>query len=320
MVERIEVVAAAILDGSGRVLISRRPQHVHQGGKLEFPGGKRELPESTEQTLARELEEELGIRPTASQPLIRLDYDYPDKSIRLIVYRVHGFVGEPQGREGQEVAWLDILSLNSGDFPAANGPIINALKLPESLLVTPDIPWTGDGASVPLEALSELIEKRQPQIALLRQPRWPEAIYRRIAAVLSERQAINWQWKSSALMGGALPQNVGLHLSARELWDYAERPAELSDQQWFSASVHNLSELARAEEVGVDFVVLGSVLETPTHPSEPGLGWERAQALIEKAHVPVYLIGGLGLEDMARAHRAGAQGIAGIRCFSQAAC
>ena len=69
---RVHVVAAAIFDDQGRVLISQRPAHVHQGGLWEFPGGKLEPGETTANALRRELHEELGITVQAARPLIRV--------------------------------------------------------------------------------------------------------------------------------------------------------------------------------------------------------------------------------------------------------
>src|SRR5690606_19510077 len=70
--DMLQVVAAVIRDTAGRILIARRPEHVHQGGLWEFPGGKVEPGESPGQALRRELEEELGIVPTQSRRLIRI--------------------------------------------------------------------------------------------------------------------------------------------------------------------------------------------------------------------------------------------------------
>jgi adenine-specific DNA glycosylase len=69
---RIHVAAAAIVDDQHRVLLSKRPVHVHQGGLWEFPGGKLEEGETLEEGLRRELQEELGITPMQARPLIRM--------------------------------------------------------------------------------------------------------------------------------------------------------------------------------------------------------------------------------------------------------
>lgn len=126
-------VAAAAVYRNGQILLSRRPDHLHQGGKWEFPGGKVESDESVEQALSRELREELGISPTEFRPLIRVHHQYPDLSVLLDVWHVHAFEGEPTGLEGQVVDWFDPSALASLEFPEANLPIVKAAVLPAIL-------------------------------------------------------------------------------------------------------------------------------------------------------------------------------------------
>ena len=110
----IEVVAAVIRDPQGRILITRRPLHVHQGGLWEFPGGKREPSETAWQTLSRELKEEVDIDVLDASPLIKIDHDYGDKHVVLDVWNVSAFQGEAWGREGQECRWLDAKWISVG--------------------------------------------------------------------------------------------------------------------------------------------------------------------------------------------------------------
>jgi len=126
----LHVVAAAVFSEDGRVLITRRHEHAHQGGLWEFPGGKVEAGETTREALARELHEEIGIEVRQARPLIRVRHDYPDKSVLLDVWRVDAFVGKKPccgstGREGQPIKWVEPEQLSEYDFPAANLPIIN---------------------------------------------------------------------------------------------------------------------------------------------------------------------------------------------------
>src|SRR5579871_1876950 len=92
-------VVAAILERNGRILIGRRRPEQSHPLKWEFPGGKVEPGETPEQALARELEEELGIRGAAGPEIMRYRYTYPGKDpIQLIFFRVISFEGEPQNR------------------------------------------------------------------------------------------------------------------------------------------------------------------------------------------------------------------------------
>ncbi|CAG0906221.1 unnamed protein product, partial [Cyprideis torosa] len=129
-------VAAAAICSDDDILLSRRPDHAHQGGKWEFPGGKVEAGESVTDALIRELNEELGIIPTRFRPLIRVHHQYPDLSVLLDVWLVDHIEGEPVGCEGQEVEWVSRSRLRNLEFPQANFPIIQAVLLPPYL---PDI-------------------------------------------------------------------------------------------------------------------------------------------------------------------------------------
>ena len=123
----VHVAVGVILDGSGRVLLSRRAADSHQGGLWEFPGGKVEPGETLVVALARELQEELGIRVRRSSPLLEVRHDYGDKQVLLDVHVVWEFAGRAQGREGQPLAWVAGDELGQYSFPAANVPIVEAV-------------------------------------------------------------------------------------------------------------------------------------------------------------------------------------------------
>ena len=130
----IHVVAAVIHHNkdSDLILISKRPQHVHQGGLWEFPGGKVDASETPHQALQRELKEELDIEITHAQPLMQLHHDYTDKHIFLDVWTVLAFEGQGVGMEGQECRWVSLQDLLSPttqyQFPQANRPVLAKLQ------------------------------------------------------------------------------------------------------------------------------------------------------------------------------------------------
>jgi 8-oxo-dGTP diphosphatase len=80
-----------------------------------------------------------------------------------------------------------------------------------------------------------------------------------------------------------------------------------------AASCHTVEDLIRAQALGCDFVVLGPVLPTASHPGAPGIGWDAFAALRERVSLPIYAIGGLDPGDIGIARRHGGQGIAAIR-------
>jgi 8-oxo-dGTP diphosphatase len=101
----------------------------------------------------------------------------------------------------------------------------------------------------------------------------------------------------------------GVHLTSERLMGLAKRP----ELPLVGASCHDEWQLARAAQLGLDFVVLGPVCETATHPGSTMLGWQRFSQLTADYPLPVFAIGGLRKNDLEIAWRAGAHGIAAIR-------
>ncbi|HYN76881.1 MAG TPA: Nudix family hydrolase [Lamprocystis sp. (in: g-proteobacteria)] len=307
--QQIHVMAGAIQDDQGRVLVTRRPDHVHQGGLWEFPGGKLEPGESPQQGLARELDEELGISVHTSQPLIRVYHDYGDRHILLDVHRVTAYVGIPQGREGQPLAWLAPDAMDPAQFPAADRPIITALRLPQHLLIT------GPDPRDPKTFLARLGRALQNGIRLvqLRAHALDDAAYRdlaeRVYQVCAQAGARLLLNRDPAAVA-ACPRH-GLHLSSRLLSALNQRPGHVGEL--VGASCHNAAELARAASLGLDYAVLSPVKPTATHPDLPPLGWTRFSDLVDPVPFPVFALGGLAPADLSAAINYGAQGIAAIR-------
>ena len=125
----LHVVAAAIFNKQGDLLIAQRPLDKHMGGLWEFPGGKVEAGEAVTDALRRELDEELGIQPLSWEPLISIEHAYPEKTVLLDVWIVRDFHGEAHGREGQTVRWVTPNMLDQFEFPEANHGIIEALNI-----------------------------------------------------------------------------------------------------------------------------------------------------------------------------------------------
>ena len=134
--DTVHVAAAVIRDREGRVLLSRRHDHLHQGGLWEFPGGKLEPGETVEVALRREIREELDLTLLTYRPLIQVRHHYPDKSVLLDVHLVTAFEGEARGMEGQPLVWAAPQELAEYPMPAADRPIVMALNLPDRYLVT----------------------------------------------------------------------------------------------------------------------------------------------------------------------------------------
>ena len=305
------VAIGVIVAADGRVLIDQRPPEVIGGGLWEFPGGKVEAGESPETALSRELFEEVGITPTAAEPLIMLPP--VDDGPRLHIWRVTAWDGEITSREGQPLRWVTAGELPDYPMPAANAAVITSLRLPDELAISPE---PGAELETFLEGLAAtaaatgLVQLRAPGLDQAAYAVLAEAAVARVAAV-GGRLLLNAEPELAREVGAA-----GVHLNSRRLARMEERPANL---EWVGASCHSAADLARAEEVGADFALLSPVAPTASHPGAEPLGWAGFQRLVAGARLPVYALGGVGPGDRAAAVAAGARGVAGIRAFWQGA-
>jgi 8-oxo-dGTP diphosphatase len=294
----IEVAAGILVDPRGRVLLMQRLPGKHLAGLWEFPGGKVEHGETIAQALVRELDEELGVEVLASASLISIPWHYPEKSVRLHALRVIAWNGEPRAREGHLLRWVAARDMDATGMPAADAPILAALRLPPyyAIAATLDHPLGGDA----------LLQLRMPGAAQEDVRRMAEHA---IAAVPSARESllVNQDIELARELG------IGVHLKAAQLRELRERP--LPHDAWVGASCHDAEELELAARLGADFATLSPVCATASHADTAPLGWDRFARLVADARLPVYALGGMGPGDLNRARTAGAQGVAGIRAF-----
>lgn len=124
----IHVVAGALFDEQGRVLIAQRPPGKHMAGGWEFPGGKLEADEQPLAGLKRELQEELGIEVLDATPLIAYEHGYTDRRVLLDLWVVSQFTGQPRSVEGQPLQWVAIDELETVGLLEADRPMIPALR------------------------------------------------------------------------------------------------------------------------------------------------------------------------------------------------
>jgi len=120
-------VAAAVLARRGRFLVTRRDPAKHLGGLWEFPGGKREPGESIERCLARELDEELGMRIAVGPRLALVPWAYPDRRVLLHFFRCSAAGGRVSPREGQPHRWVTPSELAALPMPPADATLVASL-------------------------------------------------------------------------------------------------------------------------------------------------------------------------------------------------
>lgn len=303
-------VAAAVITCNNKILIAKRPQHLHQGGLWEFPGGKVELDESIQDALVRELFEELDIEATHYTPLIRIPHDYGDKNVLLDVWRVTAFEGEPQGCEGQELRWVSVEELCEYNFPAANRPILQSLRLPERCLITPEPIDTASFLHSLKKSLQDGVRLVQLRAKTLDPARYvslaqkAETLCHELGATLLLNTSIELFQQTNA---------DGMHLSAERLMACSNRP--VSDDVLLSAACHTQEEVEHAKQLGMDLIFVSPVQQTLSHPHTTPIGWQGLYELTELACMPAYALGGMEYDDVDKAQRYGAQGIAAIRAL-----
>lgn len=305
----VEVIAAVILRADGEFLLTQRPVGKVYAGYWEFPGGKVESGESLLHALERELWEELGICVTQAYPWITRIFTYAHATVRLHFFRVMEWDGDFVSRENQALAWQTPDQITVSPILPANDPILRALLLPPVYVIT-------RAAEIGVEASLQQIERAFQNGLRLLQIREKQMSRDTLWQFAKDVLSIACRYNAKVLVNGeiALVQPMsadGVHLTAAQLLSLTSRP--VSADRLCSASCHNAEELFAAEQLGLDFVVLGPVQPTLTHPGLSPLGWRRFVVLIRDYPLPVYALGGLSAGDLVIAQEMGAHGIAMMR-------
>jgi 8-oxo-dGTP diphosphatase len=127
--DRLHVAVGVLKNSQGKILLSKRAEHLHQGGLWEFPGGKVEQGESVFDALVREFQEEVNVTIQHAEPLLTISHDYGDKQVLLDVWFSSEFVGEAKSNDNQLIAWVLAEDLDQYEFPKANAAIVAKLQL-----------------------------------------------------------------------------------------------------------------------------------------------------------------------------------------------
>lgn len=308
--QAMHVMAAAMLDANGRVLLAQRPAGKHLAGCWEFPGGKLEPGEAPLAALARELDEELGITLQQATPLIRIPWRYDGRKLLLDSWRVTQWQGAPQSREGQALQWCEPWQVAPAILAPADRAILQALRLPARYPITPaDVLPTQRSAWLRRCRAAMADGERLLQLRL---PLWPQETVRGLAAeLLPMARQYDVQLLLNGDIEGARALDVGVHLESAQLAGLSGRP--LPFEQAVAASCHDAAQLAQAVAVGADFATLEPEAVSASGLAVSPLGWSAFRALVEAAALPVYALGGMEASRLGRARQAGAQGVAGMR-------
>lgn len=302
----VDVAVGVLRAPDGSVLLAERRAGKVAAGFWEIPGGQVDPGETAAQAAARELREEVGIDALELAPWRVYEHDFPAQRVRLHWFHVRRWSGEPTGREGQRLAWVDPAHPTVGPLLPSNELAFATLALPELVGVArvDHAPGAVD------ELLATIPSLAADGLRLLIVRALDLAPGQRVQLTRRLRQLRRGTGLRLVLSGTALEARqagaCGLHSSAAALAGLIERPPT----RLWAVSAHNARDLERASALGADVALVSPVLPTSKHPDVHALGWGGLRELAAASPLPVYAQGGLGLGDLAAARAAGALGVA----------
>ncbi|MDP1765493.1 MAG: Nudix family hydrolase [Methylotenera sp.] len=316
-----EAAVGVIQRDNGLVLLAERPAGKPWAGYWEFPGGKIEEDETPGHALKRELQEELGITVKTFYPWLTRVFDYaakydatgqleaPAKTVKLHFFIITKWEGVPFGMEKQAISWQNPEKVTVDPMLPANAPILTALSLPTIYAITN---LSELGAYLFFERLKTaldhglmMIQVREKQLSHEELRLFVERVIE-VSAPYEAKLFIN---STSSYSGLNLAHELGVtgvHLTAQDLMKLQQKP----DGILCGASCHNRQELAQAEALGLDYVMLSPVQVTLSHQDATPLGWNDFHDLIAGYSLPVYALGGMRADDLLTARLHGAHGVA----------
>jgi 8-oxo-dGTP diphosphatase len=285
-----EVAVGVLVRPDGAVLLADRPDGKPYAGYWEFPGGKIEPGEDVSAALARELREELGITIGPAAPWVVFEYDYPHAYVRLHFQRVFQWRGAPRAHEGQRFGFHRPADPAPAPLLPAAVPALRWLQLPDLLLLV-----AGNEPFVPQAVLEGMSAAGRTWVAI--DGDGPSA---RAAAAHAAA------FGARVLGSGTLDARDGCVLPVARLRALAARPPG----EWVGAWADTRADVGRAARMGLDFVLVGPVLDDPGCCASPSIGWHGFAAVVRDPPLPAFAFGGLAPADLQPARRAGAHGVA----------
>ena len=287
-----------------KYLIARRAPGNRSEGFWEFPGGKVESGEEPLTCLSRELKEELDIALVDASFMFQIPWNYGEKSVRLWVYEVSRFNGEPRGLEGQVVSWFPSEFLTELQFPRANDAIVRAVGLPRvTKILDPKFArepktWVRDTHDPSVLYLRGLPPGRDLEGAI------SLAIGNGHRVILNLDQLTCFQ------------EGCGVHLRKGDGIQDALECLKALDRPWpLTSGIRDESDIERQRDWPSDAVFISPVRQTSSHFGIPALGWNRFSELACDLGVPAYALGGMTNSDIEVVKRYWGFGVAGISGF-----
>ncbi|MCP4074680.1 MAG: Nudix family hydrolase [Gammaproteobacteria bacterium] len=315
----IHVVAGLIRHpkNSSRFFFTRRQKGQHLENLWEFPGGKVETGESRFHALQRELKEETGIQVHSALPFYSLTHLYEDKAIYLDVWEVKNFSGYAHGREGQRSTWLMQQDFSQYPFPEADLPVLKALSLPSTLLITPE--FTELEAASMLLHFTGLMRKHRYRRVLFRSHLLDDNCYLDLAIKLKQICALNNaeliisrpEW--NALNSVLFVSFKRWHIDSALLSSFHSNA--MDESIILSATCHNKTELEMAQKFNCDFALLSVFKGISKSRGSVDQGWFQFNKVTQQFRIPVFAFEGVQRKDLTVARYQGAIGVAGTSDF-----
>ena len=297
-------VACALIWRNEQILLSKRHKGTHLGGLWEFPGGKFESGEEPMACLSRELKEELDIALVDASFMFQIPWNYGEKSVRLWVYEVSRFDGEPRGLEGQDVSWFPSEFLKELQFPRANDAIVRAVGLPRITKIL--------DAKFAREPKTWVREMHDRSVLYLRGLPPGRDLEGAIGlAIGNGHQVILTLDQLNCFQEGC-----GVHLRKSDGIQDALECLKALDRPWpLTSGIRDESDIERQRDWPSDAVFISPVRQTSSHFGIPALGWNRFSKLACDLGVPAYALGGMTKSDIEVVKRYWGFGVAGISGF-----
>lgn len=299
----VDVAVGILIRADGRLLLASRPAGKPYAGYWEFPGGKLEPGETVAHALARELHEELGVDIGPVFPWLVRVFDYPHALVRLHFCRVFEWRGELHAKEQQGFGFFALDALPTPLLPATI-PVLRGLELPAVHAISA-------ARALGVDEFLRRLDGALSQGLRFVQLREPELGEDAVEGLFVEMRAMTRAAGARLLVNSRHPRRLweradGVHLTSPALRKTRERPS----LPWVGASVHDIAELESAGDLALDYVVLGPVQSTASHPGQAPLGWTAFERIAAATAVPLYAIGGLEAASLPLAMACGAHGVA----------
>lgn len=291
----IDVAVSIVRRADGRVLLAERTARQISAGFWELPGGKIDAGETAAQAAARELHEEIGVEAEQLVPWIVYEHAFPTRRVRLHFFRVERWHGQPHGREGQQLAWVEPAAPAMGPVLPSNLRALTLLALPA--IVHEARLGRGDGVETLLRAWPRLaaggaswLILQAPALAPAQRPLLVHRLRDRCrqAGLAAPRVLLAGSTLEVSRAGCA-----GAHLPAPARLPLPPRPPV----GLWSIECGDADAAAQAQAAGADLILL------------PAADTRALQETARRVALPVYVRAGQGL-NLERARDYGAAGLA----------